>query len=158
MSSPQSIYSDAVGWTVIAISESDDPDIGSFPQLICSRGTQYTVLEISCDEEGNGPGYIFGLDAIHLDLAREWRTALAAQGALLDWYSLGIPKPVLPEDRYYHRALGLTITGVSESKDHFPQLICSRGNGNRTQTMVLEISYDEEGSRPGHIFGLEMPL
>lgn len=44
----------AVGRKIVKVDVSED----GFPQLILDNGA---ILEISQDEEGNGPGFIFGL-------------------------------------------------------------------------------------------------
>ena len=54
-------YQQLCGFTVIAVSISE-----GFPQLTCvkNRGTddeKVIRLEISQDEEGNGPGFLFGV-------------------------------------------------------------------------------------------------
>lgn len=54
-------YSGAIGFKIVAATISPD----GFPQLICQRGRgknrEEIVLEVSRDEEGNGPGFLFGL-------------------------------------------------------------------------------------------------
>ena len=51
-------YSGAIGLTINSVAVSED----GFPQLICSdKNKNKFTLEVSCDEEGNRRGFIFGL-------------------------------------------------------------------------------------------------
>jgi len=53
-------YQQAVGFRIVAATVSPD----GFPQLICHKGKEEIVLEVSRDEEGNGAGFLFGLPRI----------------------------------------------------------------------------------------------
>jgi len=54
-------YQGAIGFKIVGTGISED----GFPQLILQKGRGKTreeiVLEVSCDEEGNGAGFLFGL-------------------------------------------------------------------------------------------------
>jgi len=51
-------YSGAIGLTINSVSVSED----GFPQLICTdKNKNKFTLEVSCDEEGNRRGFLFGL-------------------------------------------------------------------------------------------------
>lgn len=57
----QTYLQGCVGFKIVGATLSKD----DFPQLICQRGRgksrEEIILEISQDEEGNGPGFVFGL-------------------------------------------------------------------------------------------------
>lgn len=54
-------YQGAIGFKIVGVGITED----GFPQLILQKGRGKTreeiVLEVSCDEEGNGAGFLFGL-------------------------------------------------------------------------------------------------
>jgi len=54
-------YQGAIGFKIVGVGMTED----GFPQLILEKGKGKTreeiVLEVSCDEEGNGAGFLFGL-------------------------------------------------------------------------------------------------
>jgi len=50
-------YGGAVGMKITAVGVSED----GFPFLVGKKGGETYRLEVSMDEEGNGPGFLFGL-------------------------------------------------------------------------------------------------
>jgi hypothetical protein len=54
----QAYYGSMIGGTVVKI----DITLDGFPQFVLMKpdGTAY-LCEVSCDPEGNGPGFLFGL-------------------------------------------------------------------------------------------------
>ena len=59
--------------------------------------------------------------------------------------------------RYYQGAVGFTVKSVGMSEDGFPFLILKKRVGNKTETLRLEVSQDEEGNGAGFLFGLPIP-
>jgi hypothetical protein len=57
-------YGSLVGCEIIEFKwdDEEEPDIGPFPTFVVSnKNNELFEIEISKDEEGNGPGFIFGL-------------------------------------------------------------------------------------------------
>jgi hypothetical protein len=56
----QKYYEGAIGLTIVGVEIDED----GFPVLLCTDKARPAVevrLEVSQDEEGNGPGFLFGL-------------------------------------------------------------------------------------------------
>lgn len=53
-----------VGGTITSVGVNEEDDNGfaeAWPKITVKKGAQTYELEISRDEEGNGPGFVFGL-------------------------------------------------------------------------------------------------
>jgi hypothetical protein len=97
------------------------------------------ILEVDRDEEGNGPGFLFGLPAPRPVEGR-------STGARLDWAK-----------RYLHPLPGCEVLRVDAriyDDGAWPQIVVSNGVG---EVFDLEVSCDEEGNAPGYLAGLERP-
>ncbi|HVX32598.1 MAG TPA: hypothetical protein VHA80_05595 [Solirubrobacterales bacterium] len=97
------------------------------------------TLEVDRDEEGNGPGFLFGLPAPR-------PAADGSPAARLDWAR-----------RYLGPLRGCEVLAVgAEVYDGgaWPQITVRDGAGT---TFALEVSCDEEGNAPGYLAGLERP-
>lgn len=65
----EAYYGQAVGLTVVGVKVTKDEFDGTsnWVTLVCQYGDLMTVeLEISQDEEGNGPGFVFGLPSVRV--------------------------------------------------------------------------------------------
>jgi hypothetical protein len=72
----QGYYQQAVGLTIIGVSTKVDEEMGDvWPSLLAiDKDGNHYALELSQDEEGNGPGFMFGLPMYTLP---EFRTEKA---------------------------------------------------------------------------------
>lgn len=96
-------------------------------------------LEVQRDEEGNGPGFLFGLE-------NPGRAEDDSGSAQLAWAT-----------RYYAPLVDCEITKVDVEVDDdgaWPQISIRLADGRETQ---LEVSQDEEGNGPGFLAGLDRP-
>lgn len=58
-------YGGLVGAKCLAVSsETDENDDGCWTRLVFEKDGKQFVVEISRDEEGNGPGFLFGLPMV----------------------------------------------------------------------------------------------
>ena len=63
----QSYLKTMVGGTIKSVGVTDD----GFPFFVVQKGRDSYTVEVSQDEEGNGPGFLFGLPVPAADAARK---------------------------------------------------------------------------------------